>query len=162
MLARYVSLAVFLLLVIAASAIGGSFEAGEWYFQKLNKPVLWPPAWLFGPVWALLYLLMALAAWQIWLSRHNSRNGALIWWGFLLVLNTVWSALFFGLHRLGWAWLELSITVVFAVLCVRAFRLISKQASYLMMPYLVWIIFAWFLNLFVWTKNGGILIHLFY
>ncbi len=155
MLARYGSLAIFLLLVVAAAVAGGSFEAGEWYFQKLNKPSWAPPAWLFGPAWAVTYLFMALAAWHVWLTGHYSRLGALIWWGFLLVLNISWFALFFGIHRPGWAWLELSFTMVVAVLCIRAFRLVSRQAAYLMVPYVLWALFIWAFNLAAWSRSGG-------
>jgi tryptophan-rich sensory protein len=153
---------VFLLLVIAAVVIGGSFEAGEWYYQSLNKPFWTAPAWLIGPIWAVLYLMMALAAWQVWLTGHYERTNALIWWGALLVLNIVWSALFFGMHRPGWAWLELGVTIVVAVLCIKAFRPLSKQAAFLMAPYLLWIIYAWALNLATWSMNGGLLGRLLY
>ena len=136
--------------------IGASFEAGEWYFTVMKQPSWMPPWWLFGPVWAVLYLLMALAAWQVWLTGHYSRLGALSWWGFLLVLNVCWSALFFGLNLIGWAWLLLGLTTGVAILCIRAFLALSKQAAYLMAPYLVWIILAWALNLVLWTINGGI------
>jgi tryptophan-rich sensory protein len=162
MIARYGSLAVFLLLVIAASAISGMFNAGEWYYVKLHRPAWWPPEWLFGLTWALVYLAMALGAWNVWLSGHFSRVGALIWWGFLLLLNIIWSFLFFGIHRIGWSWLELGITLLIGLLCFRAFRLISHKAAKLMMPYLAWILILWALNAVVWTKNGGFFKPLFY
>jgi len=155
MIARYASMAVFLALVILAAAIGGSFEAGEWYYS-MNKPWWTPPPWFFGPLWAALYLMLALAAWKVWLTGHYSRAGALIWWIIVLVLNTAWSWLFFGAHRPGWAWLELGLLIAVAVLCIRAFRLLSKSAAYLMAPYLLWLIFSWVLNLATWTMNGGI------
>ena len=104
MIARYVSMAVFLALVVLAAAIGGSFEAGEWYYS-MHKPSWTPPPWFFAPLWVILYLTMALAAWQVWLTGHFSRLGALAWWLLQLVLNVAWSWLFFDLHRIGWAWL---------------------------------------------------------
>jgi len=155
MVARYVSLAVFLLLVIAASGIGGSFEAGEWYHQVMKKPDWTPPPWIFGIVWAVVYLTMALAAWLVWLGGHYRRMGVLSWWGILLVLNVAWSGLFFGLHRPGWAWLALGFTIVVAALCIKAFSTLSKQAATLMLPYLAWLFFAWILNLAIWSMNGG-------
>ena len=154
MITRHASMAVFLALVILAAAIGGSFEAGEWYYS-MNRPSWTPPPWVFAPVQAVLYLLMALAAWQVWLTGHYSRLGALIWWVIQLSLTVAWSWLFFDLHRLGWAWLELSLLIAVVVLCIRAFRLISKSAAYLMMPYLAWLIFSWVLNLATWSLNGG-------
>lgn len=161
MLARYVSMAVFLTLIVAASMLGSSFEAGEWYYTIMKKPSWMPPEWLFGLGWAVTYLLMALAAWQVWLTGHYERLGALIWWVFLLAMNVCWFALFFGLNRIGWAWLLLGLTMGVAVLCIRAFRLLSKQAAYLMMPCLVWIFLTWALNLWLWTINGGILYRIF-
>ena len=155
MIARYASMAVFLATVVLAAAIAGSFEAGEWYYS-MNKPPWTPSPWFFVPVWAVLYLTMALAAWQVWLTGHYSRLGALTWWMIQLVLNVAWSWLFFDLHRLGWAWLELGLLIAVVVLCIRAFRLLSKPAAYLMVPYLLWLIFAWVLNLAIWTLNGGI------
>ncbi|MEE8494963.1 MAG: TspO/MBR family protein, partial [Xanthomonadales bacterium] len=150
MIARYASMAGFLTLVVFAAAIGGGFEAGEWYYS-MNKPAWTPPPWFFAPLWAVLYVMMALAAWQVWLTGHYSRLGALIWWMIQLLLNVAWSWLFFDLHRLGWAWLELGLLIGVVVLCIRAFHLLSKSAAYLMMPYLVWLIFSWVLNLATWT-----------
>lgn len=154
MIARYASLAVFLLLVVGAAAFGSRFQAGDWYFE-LAKPAWTPPSWLFGPVWSALYVMMALAAWKVWLSGHISRVGALTWWALQLGLNAAWSWLFFGLERPGWAWIEMSLLIVLVVLCIRAFRLVSRPAAYLMLPYLLWLAFAWFLNLAIWTLNGG-------
>ena len=156
MLPRYISLAIFLLLVIVASTISGMFHAGEWYHVIANKPSWTVPAWFYGPLWAVLYLLMALAAWNVWLTGHFSRKGALIWWGFLLLLNIIWPMLIFGLERPGWAWLVLGVTIGAAALCIRAFRLLSRQSAYLMAPYMAWLVFAWVWNLAVWTMNGGL------
>jgi benzodiazapine receptor len=161
MIARYGSMAAFLALVVLAAAIGASFEAGEWYFQKVNKPAWTPPAWLFGPVWSVLYLTMAMAAWKVWMTGHYSRVGALGWWGLQLVMNVAWSWLFFGLERPGWAWAEMSILIAVVLLCIKAFHLLSKPAAYLMLPYLAWLIFAWVLNLVIWTMNGGLLSKIF-
>lgn len=155
MIARYGSMAAFLALVVLAAAFASSFEAGEWYV-KLNKPSWTPPAWAFGPVWAVLYLTMAMAAWKIWLTGHYSRLGALAWWGLQLVMNVAWSWLFFGLERPGWAWAEMSILIGVVLLCIKAFGQLSKPAAYLMLPYLAWLIFAWVLNLVIWTMNRGL------
>ena len=161
MIARYGSMAVFLALVVLAAAIGASFEAGEWYFQKVTKPAWTPPAWLFGPVWSVLYVTMAMAAWKVWLTGHYSRVGALGWWGLQLVMNVAWSWLFFGLERPGWAWAEMSILIAVVLLCIKAFSQLSKPAAYLMLPYLAWLIFAWVLNLAIWAMNGGLFSKIF-
>ena len=161
MLARYGSLAVFLALVIMAAFLAGSFEAGEWYYQKLVRPAWTPPGWFFGAAWSVLYVLAAVAAWQVWLTGHYARLGALAWWVLLLVLIVCWSALFFGLHRIGWSWLALGAAIGIALLCIRAFLPLAKQGAYLMVPLLVWLLFTWVLNLAMWTKNGGLLGRLF-
>jgi tryptophan-rich sensory protein len=152
---RYASLTAFLSLVILAAAFGSSFEAGTWY-QTMNKPSWTPPGWLFGPVWAVLYVMIALAAWKVWMTGHYARQSALAWWGLQLILNAAWSWLFFGLHRPGWAWLEMALLIVVVALCIRAFRPLSKPAANLMVPYLLWLVFAWVLNLAIWTMNGGL------
>ena len=153
--ARYGSLAVLLLMVVAASYLAGSFAAGEWYYVKLGKPAWTPPGAALGVGWAVAWLLLALAAWQVWLSGHYARLGALTWWLLLLVLTVAWSTLFFGLHRIGWAWLELSLVLVVALFCIRAFHPLSKQAAWLMLPVLLWLGFSWVMNLVLWTINGG-------
>ena len=157
--ARYGSLAVLLLLVVAAAYVAGSFEAGEWYYQKLNKPAWTPPGATLGAGWALAWLTLALAAWQSWRSdryaRPGARAGALAWWLLLLALTVGWSALFFGLNRIGWAWLDLSLALAVILFCIRAFLPLSRQAAYLMLPGLLWLLFIWVLNLAMWTLNGG-------
>jgi benzodiazapine receptor len=157
MLARYGSLAAFLALVVAAMFLAGRFEAGEWYYQVLARPSWTPPGWFSGAAWSVLYVLAALAAWHVWLSGHYSRFGVLAWWVLLLVLNVSWSALFFGLNRIGWAWLDLAAAIGVAVFCIKAFRPLSKQGAYLMIPMLLWLVFAWVLNLAMWAMNGGLL-----
>lgn len=154
MSSKYLSLAAFLLLVVLVSAIGSQYEAGVWYFS-MNKPDWTPPAWVFGPVWAALYLLMALAAWMVWETGSSARVGALIWWLIQLALNIAWSWLFFSLHRSGWAMFEMLLLIGVVIMCIRAFSLVSRSAAALMLPYLLWLLFAWFLNFKIWTLNGG-------
>jgi len=149
-------MAAFLALVVLAAALAGSFEAGDWYY-RMNKPPWTPPAWLFGPLWAVLYLMMAISAWKIWLTGHYNRTGALAWWVIVLVLNVAWSWLFFGLNRIGWAWLESGFLVVVTIFCIKAFWPLSKPAARLMLPLLAWLAFAWVLNLVIWTMNRGFL-----
>lgn len=161
MIARYSSLAAFLLLVTMTSFTGSGFEAGEWYYITMRQPSWWPPGWFFVGTWTLVYLSLALAAWNVWLSGHYSRITALTWWVLLLVLNVCWFTVFYGMHRPGYALLVLSVMAVFAIFCIRAFGMLSRQAAYLMVPYLLWVIGLWLLNLAIWSINGGILEHLF-
>jgi len=156
MFTAYFSLAVFLILVIIASLIGADFEAGEWFHVTIIQPSWTPPYWLFAPVWALVYLLMALAAWKVWLTGHYSRIQTLIWWALLLVLSTGWSFLIFDLHRPGWALPLLGLAIGIAIFCIRAFSRLSRPAALLMTPYLAWITFLWVLNFAIWALNGGL------
>lgn len=151
---RHISLALFLIAVLAAAAAGGQFEAGAWY-QALNKPDWTPPDWAFGPAWAVIYVLMALAAWRVWLSGHSVRVGALAWWVLILVLNVAWSWLMFGLNRTGWAFMVCALIVAFAIMCCRAFFLLSRPAGAMMLPLVLWAGFACYLNYAVWAMNQG-------
>ncbi len=155
MISRYYSLIVFLLLVVLAAAVAGQFTAGVWYYETMQQPAWNPPGWLFGPVWSILYMLMALAAWMIWQTGHRLRNGALAWWLIQLLLNVAWSWIFFGLHRVGFALLEMSLLIGILIMCMQSFRLISRPAAALMLPYLFWLLFGWALNLTIWLMNGG-------
>ena len=155
MLARYISLAVFLLLVTAASVTGAGIEAGEWYHFIIQQPSWTPPDWMFPIAWTLIYILMALAAWKIWLTGHYSRLSVLIWWVLLLVLNVAWPVLFYGWQRPGWALPLLGLTLGIAVFCIRAFSLLSREAALLMTPYLVWVAYILAFDFAVWVNNGG-------
>ena len=153
-MSRFTSLAVFLFLVIAAAGIGSQFPAGG-YYALLDKPDWAPPAWLFGPVWSVLYVMIAVAMWQVWQTGQQARIGALVWWLLQLSLNAAWTWLFFGLTRTGWAMAEIAVLIGVVILCIKAFSLVSKSAAWLMLPYLLWLIFAFLLNFSLWSRNGG-------
>jgi tryptophan-rich sensory protein len=160
MIARYSPLAAFLVLVVLAAGVAGSFEAGEWYY-KLYKPFWTPPAWLYALVWPALYLMMAVAAWKVWLSGHPARYGALTWWVIQLLMNSAWSWLFFSMERPGWAWLEMSLLIAVTLFCIKAFHQVARDAVVWMLPYLGWLFFAWLLNFALWNMNGGPLARIF-
>lgn len=151
---KYIRLLVFLLLVILTSAFATRFETGDWYIQA-NKPEWMPPGWLFGVVWSLLYLLMAFAAWLVSISGHYKQSVALSWWMAQLVLNGAWSWIFFGLHRVGWALGILTLLLFMVLMTTLLFSRIRKLAGGLMVPYVLWLMFAWVLNFVFWRMNGG-------
>lgn len=151
---QYFSLGFFLLLVLAASALGSSFEAGAWY-QTLNKPDWTPPGWLHGLALAVVYVLMAGAAWRVWTSGHSVRLGALAWWMLVLVMSTLLPWLMFGLHRPGWAFLLSMAVLGVTVMCWRAFFLLSRPAGLMITPLVLWAGLAAVLNYSVWAMNGG-------
>lgn len=154
MTTRYISLGFFLLVVLAASAFGAGFEAGAWY-QEINKPEWTPPDWFYGPALAFIYVLMALAAWRIWLCKRSVRVGAVLWWVLLLALNIAWSWMMFELHRPGMAFLLSGIVLGVAIMCCRAFFLLSRQAGLLLTPFAIWAGFIACLNYTIWTMNEG-------
>jgi benzodiazapine receptor len=144
------SLLVFLGLMVVAAMSGVFFKPGEWY-ERLAKPRWTPPNWLFGPVWTTLYILIAIAGWLVWRAEPSS---AAMWlWGAQLVLNALWSALFFGARRMDLAFAE----VVLLWLSIAGFIAlaagISTAAALLFVPYLVWVAIAATLNLTVWRMN---------
>ncbi len=151
---KVVPLLFFLVLVILASLFGSQFGAGQWY-AELVKPPWNPPAWVFAPVWSALYLMMAVAAWLAWDTGHAQRRTLIGWWLAQLGLNSVWSWLFFGLHRPGWALGEMTLLIAVLVVTIRMFHIARPASAWLLAPYLAWLLFAWFLNLTLWRLNGG-------
>jgi tryptophan-rich sensory protein len=140
-------------LTFAAAFIGSRFLPDAWY-AGLRKPSWNPPSWLFAPVWTLLYLMMAAAAWIVW--RRHSLQGALvplILFVLQLVLNCIWTWLFFGRHRLGAALVDIGALWVVLLATLIAFWGLQPLAGQLMVPYLVWVTFATFLNLTIYRLN---------
>jgi tryptophan-rich sensory protein len=153
---RWLVLLGFLAVAFAAAAVGGLATASSvstWYVG-LHQPSWNPPAWVFGPVWSLLYTLMAVAAWRVW--RHHESPGVPVALGLFyaqLGLNMLWSVLFFGLRSPGWALLEIFVLLsVLAVVQVR-FQRIDRLAGLLWTPYVAWVGFATVLNATVWWLN---------
>lgn len=140
-----------------AGIVGSVFTAPSidgWYAQ-LVRPQLAPPNWVFGPVWTTLYLLMGIAAFLIWkkgIERKDVKVALGIFAG-QLVLNTLWSIVFFGLQSPGWAFVNLVVMWLAVVASIAAFARISKPAAWLLAPYILWISFAGYLNLMIWLLN---------
>jgi len=118
-----------------------------WY-EALNKPVFTPPAWLFGPVWTILYLLMGMS-----LYRAVIKRAELKWFIIQLSLNFLWSYLFFSLHEIGLALLEIVVLFGAIIATMIQFRKKDLLAARLLIPYAAWVAFAAFLNLSIWLKN---------
>ena len=154
---RLLGLLVFLVLVFAASAIGSVFTSmgqPEWY-DTLRKPEWTPPGWLFGPVWTALYLAMAIAAWRVWTrTGWSGLRGPLGLFFAQLVLNVAWSGIFFGLRMPGLAFFEIVMLAAAIAATSVAFWRVSRLAGWLMVPYLLWVLFASMLNLSIWQLNA--------
>ncbi len=143
------------------AGLGGIATAGNvngWYATADKAP--WtPPNWVFGPVWTVLYVAMAVAAWLVWRRRAEGSRSALTAYGVQLVLNLLWTPVFFGLYpALGTPalWIGFGVIVALAMavsVTVLRFGPISRAAGLLMLPYLSWIVFAASLNLWAALHN---------
>lgn len=148
-----------LALTFAAGAVGAaaSLDAAPFY-ASLHKPAWAPPARVFGPVWSALYVLMGVAAWLVWLPGPSPAvRRALALFVAQLVLNALWSWLFFGWHRGGVAFADILVLWTAIVATLVAFRRIRPLAAALLLPYLAWVSFAAALNAAVWRLNPQLL-----
>ncbi|HCN28169.1 MAG TPA: sensory protein TspO [Verrucomicrobiales bacterium] len=144
-------LAAFLFATFAAPALSAFFPGpGDWY-AELVKPAWNPPGWVFGPVWTLLYTLMAVAAWLVWRRAGWTKPH-----GFYLaqlVLNAAWTPVFFGAREIGWA-LVVIVALWAAILStLLSFHKVSRVSGWLLAPYLAWVSFASVLNFTLWRLN---------
>ena len=140
-----------------AGAIGSmfTFSAIPTWYKGLIKPALNPPNWLFGPVWTVLYILMGVAAGMVW-SKGLEQRGvkvALAVFLFQLVLNALWSIIFFGWHKLGLALAEIVLLWIIILINIILFYRINTTAGYLLVPYILWVSFAAYLNYSIWIPN---------
>lgn len=143
------SLGASLALTLAVGAVGGLATAssvGTWY-AALAKPAFNPPNWVFGPVWTSLYILMAIAAWRVYrASAGRARRAALRLYAAQLALNLGWSLLFFGLRQPPLALAELAVLIAAVLGTTVLFWRVDRPAGLLLIPYLLWISFAFLLN----------------
>ena len=144
------------IVVCELAGILGSFftiSAIPGWYATLAKPVLNPPGWIFGPVWTTLYLLMGISLWLIWKSDSKEKKRAV--WLFLaqLVLNAIWSPVFFGGQSIGGALAIIVLLWAAIVLTILVFTKISKTAAWLLVPYILWVSFAMYLNFAIWLLN---------
>jgi tryptophan-rich sensory protein len=147
-------LIIAILVAEAAGGIGAIFTTAAiptWY-ATLSKPALNPPNWVFGPVWTTLFVLMGIAAFLIWkrgIDKEKVREALKIFLG-QLSLNVLWSFIFFGLHNPGIAFLEIIFLWLAILATILSFHKISRAAAYLLIPYILWVSFASYLNFAIW------------
>jgi translocator protein len=142
--------AVFLILTAMAAMVGGLVRPGAWY-ASLAKPIWNPPNWLFAPVWSALYLMIAAAGALAWRAGAPPRTMAL--WGGQMVLNGLWTLLFFGLQRPDLALIEIALMWLAILLFIVSVWPVERRAGWLMLPYLAWVSFAAVLNGAIWWLN---------
>lgn len=154
---QWLGLVVFISICLAAAGVGAMFTASSvngWY-TTLRKPSWNPPNQVFGPVWTMLYLCMAIAAWLVW--RREGLSGAAIpltIFAVQLILNVAWSGLFFGIQRPWLAFADILLLLVAITLTMISFSRVSPSAGWLLTPYLVWVTFAAALNLTLARMNS--------
>lgn len=156
---NYIRLIVSIVLCQSAGMIAAILTAQSvqtWY-PTLLKPSFNPPNWLFGPVWIVLYLMMGIALYLIWQRSGTGQNvqTAVIFFIIQLVLNAAWSLIFFGLQSPFWAFVEIVALWIAILITIILFREISRTASYLLVPYILWVTFAAILNFSIWRLNAA-------
>lgn len=152
----FLRLIVSLIICQLAGFIGSLFTTPaipEWY-ASLQKPSFTPPNWLFSPVWIFLYLLMGVTLYLLW--QTASKKGAklaLLLFSIQLVLNMLWSVIFFGLKSPMVAFIEILVLWVAIILTMTKSLKVARVAGYLLLPYIIWVSFAAVLNFFLWKLN---------
>ncbi|MFA7097667.1 MAG: TspO/MBR family protein [Gammaproteobacteria bacterium] len=152
---QILGLAVWLAIAFAAAAVGAAASIhAETFYAELVRPDWAPPSSVFGPVWAMLYALMGVAAWLVWrVGGFRAARGALSLFLVQLALNGLWSWLFFGWQRGALAFADIVLLWVIIAATIVAFRRVSVLAGVLLLPYLLWVSYAAMLNYAVWRLN---------
>ena len=151
---KFVYLALFLFLSYFMSWWGGyitDYFKEPWY-STIVKPSYTPPDWIFAPMWVSLYLLMGYATWLMWSTRKNTQKVLNIYI-IHLVFNASWSITFFAFHQILVSLIIIGLIIFFVVFLVKLYYQINKISAFLMLPYFVWLCFAFVLNYSIFTLN---------
>lgn len=154
---NYKRLIISLALPQLAGMVGSLFTipAIPTWYATLQRPSFSPPNWLFGPAWVTLYILMGISVYLVWqkIEQNKTTRGAL--WLFLIHLffNAIWSIIFFGLQNPGLAFINVIILWLLIIALMVKFWKINRWATYLLIPYLLWVSFASYLNFSIWMLN---------
>lgn len=147
----FIWLALFILIAEGAGFLGLFFMGSiDTWYSTLSKPLLNPPSWLFGPVWTVLYVLMGSAAYLVWQQSGNKKLS--VYW-IQLAVNAGWSPLFFGLKDPLLALADITVLLILIILTLAIFFRINKLAGVLLVPYLLWVGFATYLNIMIVLLN---------
>ena len=146
------------LIPVGIGAISGLFTASnvQTWFVTVAKPSFNPPSWLFGAVWTTLYVMMGIAFFLVWKNetvQKSIKQKAIILFAIQMVLNFLWSFIFFQQHEIGWALVDIILLWNFILLTIFSFAPISKTAAWLLVPYISWVSFASILNFAIWQLN---------
>lgn len=154
---RIFKLVIAIIVSELAGIIGSLFtvQSIQSWYSTLARPEFAPPNWVFGPVWTTLFALMGIAAFLVWEKGWNLRKVKIALGVFVgqLILNTLWSIIFFDLHSPGFALVEIIFLWLAILWTIVAFHKVSKTAAYLLLPYIAWVTFAAFLNYAIYALN---------
>jgi len=154
---KWIKLIICILICQLAGVIGLLFTISSitsWYVN-LNKPFFTPPDWLFGPVWLTIYTLMGISLYLVWNEKSKSKIKIPLTLFFIqLVLNALWSVMFFGFQLIFYGLIEIIIMWIFIALTMFSFYRISRKAALILTPYIAWVTIATLLNYFVWVLNN--------
>ena len=148
------SLIIFNILAFGASAWGSyvtNLYKEPWY-SMIEKPSFNPPEWVFAPVWIILYIAMSVAIWLVWINPKRAEKIIYIYFIHLLI-NGSWSIFFFGLHLILASLIVIAIIIFFVVWLIKLYYPINKLSSFLMVPYLIWLSYAFVLNFYIFILN---------
>jgi tryptophan-rich sensory protein len=136
-----------------AGVIGSIFTTpsiSTWY-EQIQKPDIRPPNWAFGPVWITLYTLMGISLY--WVLNEKNVRIPVIFFSIQLVLNAIWSIIFFGLQNPFYAFIEIIILWIAILLTIISFYKVSRKAGLILLPYIIWVTIATILNYYIWILN---------
>ncbi len=146
-----------ILIPLAVGAIAGYFTSSsvDGWFATINKPSFNPPNWVFAPVWTMLYIMMGIAFFLVWKtdSAIMTRRSAIAAYIAQLILNFLWSFVFFYAHQPGWALVNIILLWLMILETIILFRKLSTAAAWLLIPYICWVSFATVLNFAIWKLN---------
>ncbi len=150
---KYLSLAVIILITFLAPVIGSyaTSEFKEPWYSQLILPSFNPPSWVFAPVWSTLYIMMSLAIWKIWIKTFDSKILKIYF--VHIFFNSTWTVVFFGLHQIGLALLNLMIILIFIIILMKEYFNKDIISYILMIPYLSWSGYAFILNSAIFLLN---------
>jgi len=140
--------------LVAGSVSGMLTSKTDGWYDSLTRPSFNPPGYLFGILWPVLYILMGISLYLIWKSQPGNLRTMALWvFAIQMILNFLWSFIFFRFHRIGWAFAEILLVWISIVVMIIVFYKISRTAGLLQIPYLLWVTFASILNGSYWLLN---------
>ena len=151
---KFLSFFIFLFVTFSASFVGSiaTISSKEPWYSSLNKSGLNPPDWVFAPVWTTLYLFMAIAIWSVWHKNYKDFNLIIVYL-IHLFFNTTWSIVFFVFHNIFAALINLIIIIALIIYLMIRYKKISNLSFMLMIPYLLWCVYALILNTSLYLLN---------